>query len=117
MGKLTEGLSSGGGGDLPPGGTRMIDVKDKSGNILKTLTLYRTDRDYVYDLADAYNAGMDKTAKDRGAQWQVGHSGELKLGYSDESMRENRRQCMSRMETGRARHIRYQLEHNPDTTA
>lgn len=116
MGKLTEGLSSGGGGDLPPGMTRMVEAKDKSGNILKTLTVYRTDRDYVYDLADAYNAGMDASARQRGAQWQVGHNGELKLGYSDESMRENRRQNMSRMETERARYIRHQLEHRLEPT-
>jgi hypothetical protein len=105
--------SASGGGELPPGGIRIIEVRDKSGNLIKTLTLYRTNRDYAYDLADAYNAGMDPAARQRGAQWQVGHNGELKLGYCDESIRENRRQSMSRLETERSRYIRHQLEHQP----
>jgi hypothetical protein len=113
MGKLTEGLIGGGGGSIPPGSTRMIDVKDKSGNIIKTLTVYRTDRDYAYDLADAYNDGLDPSSRQRGLQWFVGPSGELKLGDNSAWSRSNLKRIESRTETERARYLRHTLTTQP----
>src|SRR5687768_16810575 len=64
-----------GGGDLKPGETRTILAKDKQGNIVKTMTLYRTDREYVYDLCDCYNAHRTEEAKERGVEWYVAPNG------------------------------------------
>lgn len=107
---LSVGVGTG-GGDLPPGGVRILTARDKSGNVIKTYTLYRTNRPYVEDLADAYNAGIDATAKANGAQWFVTETGELKLGYTDRSIHENRKRAESARETERARYLRFQLEH------
>lgn len=106
---LGTGTTYGGGGDIPPGETRIVHAKDKFGNIVKTITIYRTERDYVYDLCDAYNAARSESARRAGAEWFVAN-GALLLGHSAGSMRENTRQIESRTETERARHTRKQLE-------
>ena len=108
--KLTEGLTTGGGGDLKPGESRTILAKDKQGNILKTMTLYRTTREYVYDLCDCYNAHRTEEAKERGVEWYVGPSGELKIGDSAAWSRHHAKQAEGRNETERARFNRMQLE-------
>jgi hypothetical protein len=112
MGKLTEGIVGSGSRDLAPGDTRTIDVKDKSGNVIKTITVFRTERDYVYDLCDAYNDARTRDAKERGIEWFVAN-GTLAIGHSFEAMKANARATERRNETERARFVRHQLEHNP----
>jgi len=110
MAKLTDSIGQSGGGDLKPGETRTILAKDKQGNILKTMTLYRTEREYVYDLCDCYNAHRTEEAKERGVEWYVGPSGELKIGDSAAWSRHTAKQTESRNETERAHFNRMQLE-------
>ena len=98
------------GRDLRPGETRMIQAKDKSGNIIKTIEVVRTERDYAFDLCDAYNAARTTEAKDRGVEWFVAPNGELRIGDSTGWSRENLKQTESRNETERARHNRLTLE-------
>lgn len=107
---LDGGHSGSGGGDLKPGETRTIQAKDKSGNVIKTITVFRTERDYVFDLCDAYNKARTKDAEDRGVEWYVAPNGELRIGTSDDWSRRNKRAAESRNETERARHNRMQLE-------
>jgi hypothetical protein len=109
MGKLTEGITGGGGGGLHVGETRTI-VDAKSG---RTWTVHRTTRDYVYDLCDAYNVQLSPAVRSIGLQWYVTPSGELKLGDNAEWSRHNSRQIAQRMETERSRFIRRQLENQP----
>jgi hypothetical protein len=106
---LVTGREGGGSGDLPPGDTRIIDVKDKSGNVIKTITVYRTEREYIYDLCDAYNASRSAHAKGQGIECYAA-GGSLHIGHSFESMRANARRIESRNETERARFIRHQLD-------
>lgn len=107
---LASGGSNGGGGDLRPGETRTILAKDKQGNILKTMTLYRTERDYVHDLCDGYNRARSQEVIDRGLEWFVAPNGELKLGDNAGWSRANLKRIESRNETERARHNRLSLE-------
>lgn len=97
-------------GELRPGETRTILAKDRQGNILKTMTLVRTERDYVHDLCDCYNNHRTQDAIDRGVEWFVAPNGELRIGTADDWSRKNHRQIESRNETERARHNRMQLE-------
>lgn len=79
MGRLNDGSHSGSGGDGPmkPGDTKTIVAKDpKTGEVVRTYTLVRTERPYVYDLCDAYNGSRTKAD----VEWYVTHTGELKLG-------------------------------------
>jgi hypothetical protein len=109
MAKLTDDTDTG-ARDIKPGETRTILAKDKSGNILKTMTLHRTERDYVFDLCDCYNKGRTDEAKDRGLEWFVAPNGELKLGDNAAWSRANLKRIESRNETERARHNRMTLE-------
>lgn len=113
---LDGGHSSGSGNfgrELAIGEQRTWHARDKdTGAITKTFTLTRTDRDYVYDLCDAYNAERSGHAIEQGIEWYVAN-GALLIGHSFESMRRNNRQIESRNETERARFIRQQLEHQP----
>jgi hypothetical protein len=113
MGRLNEGQASGGGGDLPPGATRTIIVRDKQGSEVKTITVYRSNRPYAEDLCDAYNASMSPQARERGLLWFVAPSGELRLGDNEAWSRANAKRIESRRETERARFVRHQLEHDP----
>ena len=61
---------------LNVGETRQINVKDKDGDLIETITLHRTARPYVWDLADAYNS-MKNGQDDR--VWIVGDDKNLKL--------------------------------------
>lgn len=70
------GGGSGGDGPMEPGDVRIVEVKDRNGQVTKTITIHRTDRAYVYDLCDAYNAA--RTRQD--IEWYVSAAGELKLG-------------------------------------
>lgn len=49
--------------ELAPGETRLIVGHDKHGNVVKQVTLTRTTRPYVYDLADAYNQDIPAGTK------------------------------------------------------
>ena len=70
------GGGSGGNGPMKPGDVRHLHARDKkTGEITKTYTLHRTDREYVHDLCDAYNAGLDRAD----VEWAVTDNGELKL--------------------------------------
>lgn len=67
---------------LKPGDILQIPIKDfqtgaDTGRFYK---LHRTNRDYVFDICDAYNDGMTDSAKERGLRWRVTGTGELKLG-------------------------------------
>jgi hypothetical protein len=105
------GSAGGGGSDsLKPGEKRTILAKDKQGNIVKTMTLHRTEREYVYDLCDCYNAHRTAEAKERGVEWYVAPNGELKIGDSAAWSRHTAKQTESRNETERARFNRMQLE-------
>jgi len=100
----------GGSGELKPGETRTILAKDKQGNILKTMTLYRTSREYVYDLCDCYNEHRTNDAKERGVEWYVTPAGELKIGDNAAWSKHHAREIAARTETERSRFIRHQLE-------
>lgn len=76
----------------------------------KDFTLHRTERDYVFDLCDAYNAARPQDVIDRGVEWYVAPNGELRIGTTDEWTRKNLKRAESRLETERARHNRLQLE-------
>jgi hypothetical protein len=111
MGRLSDAQPNGaGGGDLKPGETRTILAKDKHGNVLKTMILTRTERPYVYDLCDCYNAYRTQDAIDRGVEWFVAPNGELRIGTSAEWTAKNLRREERRLETERARHNRLTLE-------
>lgn len=87
---LTEGR------DPAVGETRTVFAKDKGGEIIKTIHVTRTNREYVYDLADAYNRAMPDVQRRMGLEWFVLPSGELKLGeargYSEHRTRELERE-------------------------
>lgn len=110
MAKLTEGLTDTRGADLKPGEARIIQAKDRSGNVIKMITLHRTDRPCVHDLCDAYNDARTDEAIERGIEWFVAPNGELKIGDSNDWSRKNLKRIESRNETERARHNRMQLE-------
>lgn len=75
--RLTETTNSS-GGRMQPGDTRAINVHDKDGNLQHVLTLTRTDREYVHDLCDAYNAAVTP-----GLEWCVSSAGQLYLRTTD----------------------------------
>ena len=107
---LKSGSFSGGGAELKPGETRAFEAKDTSGNVLKVITVRRTERDYVFDLCDAYNDARTQEAKDRGVEWFVAPNGELRIGDGNAWSRANLKRIESRNETERARHNRMTLE-------
>lgn len=109
MGRLSDAQHNE-SGTLKPGETRTILAKDKSGNVIKEIVVHRTEREYVYDLCDAYNEARSNDAKERGAEWYVAPNGELKLGDSSAWSKARHRQIESRNETERARFNRMQLE-------
>lgn len=108
--RLTEGLSGGGGDNLRPGETRTILAKDKQGNVLKTIVVHRTERDYVHDLCDAYNSARDSDAVERGVEWFVAPNGELKIGISDDWTRKNLKQIEQRKRNESALGRRRQMD-------
>lgn len=63
------------------GEMRTFSARDRNGDVLKTITVCRTDRPYIYDLCDAYNEARDASSIDRGLEWYIGANGELKLGF------------------------------------
>lgn len=88
--RSAESVSS--GSTIRPGDVRTINARDKEGQIIRTLTLYRTDRPYAEDLADAYNDALPDEQRRMGLQWMVMPNGELKLGevngYSERRTKE-----------------------------
>lgn len=64
-----------GSGPMQPGDVRHIEVKDRHGSIVKTLTIHRTDRPYSHDLWDAYNAGLTRDD----IEWAVDGNDQLYL--------------------------------------
>lgn len=60
---------------LNPGDTRIVNVKDRSGAIIRTVTIHRTTRRYELDLLDAYNASLSRTD----IEWALDDSGNLYL--------------------------------------
>ena len=96
MARLTEDLNGGGnfGRDLAIGEQRTWHAKDKAGNIVKTFTLTRTARAYVYDLCDAYNDARSSSAG--GAWYVVGD--ELRFGDPRWRNDEQWRECVRRNE-------------------
>lgn len=81
----------------------MLTVTTKDG---KTVCITRTGRPYSDDLADAYNAAIEHVARERGLEWFTTPSGELKIGFSQASTRENFRQIEQKLEVERARYAR-----------
>jgi hypothetical protein len=75
----------------------------------KTTTIHRTDRPYVVDLADAYNATLSERARQLGLLWQVTRTGELKLDFTPGAIIANTRAMESRKESDRAKFVRLQL--------
>lgn len=62
------------------GESRTFETKDqKTGVVIKTITVLRTSRDYVFDLCDACNEALSNEAHDRGLEWHVDATGSLKL--------------------------------------
>lgn len=104
---------SGGTGDdgsLRPGESRSYTAKDKkTGEEARQFTVHRTDRPYVFDLCDAYNASLKPEARERGLQWRVLPNGELKLEFSDEAARKITKQIEIDLETERSKWIRRHL--------
>lgn len=66
---------------MMPGEVRTFNGFDRSGQIVKTVEVRRTNRPYVYDLCDAYNKAMRSDAKRTGARYEVNHAGELQLTF------------------------------------
>lgn len=110
MAKLTDGLGGGGGHELAPGEVRTVHAKDAAGNIVKTINIVRTGRDYVFDLCDAYNDARSGDARQRGIEWYVAPNGELKLGDNAAWSRHNAKRIEGCNETERARYNRHYLE-------
>ena len=82
MAKLIDS-AGGGGGDLNPGEVRTILAKDReTKETVKTITLHRTNRPYVFDLRDAYNDARTREALARGVEWYVNRAGDLKIGMA-----------------------------------
>ena len=70
--RLTGAGSGSQGNGLRPGETRVLHDRPPSPRVW---TVYRTNRDYVHDLCDAYNAGLIRPD----VRWIVMPSGELTL--------------------------------------
>lgn len=49
----------------------------------------RTNRPYVEDLADTYNATMSDRARSLGLEWHVTPNGELRLDFSSKAIAQN----------------------------
>lgn len=114
MAKLTE--TSGGRApfaNMAIGETRMHRTVNEKLGIDRPITLTRTDRDFVFDLCDAYNNSMEESARRRGMQWIVLPTGDLKLDFSVDASRQVTQRIENRKETERAAFIRHQL--NPPT--
>ena len=74
MGRLSSEAT--GARHLEIGDTRLINVKDKDGAIVETITLYRTARAYIEDLRDAYNS---RKYGNSACEWIIDASGGLRL--------------------------------------
>ena len=75
MGRLTDGGEFGRRSDLAEGEIRTIIGRDRDGNQVKQGDLVRTDRPYVYDLADCYNQDCPSGSK----RWFVDFGGNLRF--------------------------------------
>jgi hypothetical protein len=100
----------GGGGHLEVGEVRTVVDR----NTGKVIEIVRTTRDYVYDLADAYNAAMSGAARERGLEWYVNPAGELKLGDNASWARAHTKNIERCNEAERARFLRHQLAQLPE---
>jgi hypothetical protein len=64
-------------GKMEVGDVRTVVAKDKEGNVVKTIHINRTARDYCYDLCDAYNEAL--TNPD--LQYYVDSANQVRLGH------------------------------------
>lgn len=78
MAKLTEAAAN--NNPMVTGESRTYEGTWKDSGARKACTIYRTNRPYVYDLCDAYNASRSDTAKANKLEWFVDKSGGLQLG-------------------------------------
>ena len=62
---------------LRVGESRVVNIKDKAGVIVDTLTIVRTERPYAFDLCDAYNTKLTNN----NVKWVVGHDGNPHLEF------------------------------------
>jgi hypothetical protein len=62
--------------ELAIGEQRTIAIKDGDGNLIESVHLYRTAREYVYDLCDAYNS---REKGNPAVEWVVGADKALHL--------------------------------------
>ncbi len=106
MAKLTDSAPQYSFRPMQPGETRLIERRSQTGELINSYTIHRTDRPYVYDQCDAYNENMSEKDRARGVQWRVLPTGELKLEYSDESIRRNGEEAERRREAERQEYIR-----------
>lgn len=74
MGRLTDETVSR-RREMEVGEIRTIIGRDKSGNVTKQGDLIRSERAYVYDLADCYNQDCPSGSK----RWFVDHGGNLRF--------------------------------------
>ena len=73
MGRLSDGDGNS-GRRMQIGDRKTLVARDKdTKEVIRTYTLIRTPRPYVFDLCDAYNDG-------RPGPWQVDHAGNLRIG-------------------------------------
>lgn len=71
------------GGPMVPGDVRTFTARDpKTGEVTKEITIRRTNREYAYDLCDAYNE-----ARPHGAMEYFVFNGEVKLGFPSNGQR------------------------------
>lgn len=91
---------------MQPGETRLIERRNNAGEIVNSYTIHRTDRPYVYDQCDAYNENLSEKDRARGLQYRVLPTGELKLEYSEESVRRNGEDMERCREAERQEYIR-----------
>jgi len=81
MGRLSDDTASS-GGKMRIGEQRTLTARDKeTREIIKTYTLTRTDREYIYDLCDAYNDGRTEDQKHSGIEWFITSTKALALGF------------------------------------
>lgn len=86
--------------DMQPGETRPWSEVEG-----RMIFFTRTDRPLTLDLCDANNASMGRGARNRGLEWFVSSSGELKLGTSQQAMMAHVKADKARLERERQAYI------------
>lgn len=79
------------------GEVRTILAHNSKGELVKTLKITRTARDYVHDLCDAYNDGNAHPE----AEYYVDSTGKLRFGFTERSSIERSKDLAAKAEAER----------------